>query len=257
MRPAPPQRGRVLGDQVDVEALGDRQLVPWVGHALPVRFAHAYTRDETRQLQLARRLAKRRRSQQHRLKCPGRGHDACELELDGQLVGSCAHLRDVRVQPVHERGEDALALRVIARELGIVERAAIHQQSRLPIAIQRSRAPGSPTVGLRAGAATFRAATAGPDPSRSLGQRTGRRCCARRCAARPSGRERLPPAPAARAPPGSPRSVQRDCRASPFSSPALSPACWLRTPGGASTQSPSNTMPPTRRARRARRSRSP
>ena len=83
---------------------------------------------------------------------------------------------------------------VIVGPLGVVERPAELRAAAPADRVRSRRDRALRTAVLRARAATTPSPRGGPAPSRSPGRRTDRRCSSRRCAARPTGRERPPPA---------------------------------------------------------------
>ncbi len=121
----------VIRDGGDIQAVRHREIVWRIGIPEAIGFPDAEPRDVPRQLQLAGRVAERRRPQHELLDRPRFRRDTRDDELHGQVVRV---LRDERVHAVREGGEDPLSVRVIAGPLDVVERPAVFQQPRGPIA---------------------------------------------------------------------------------------------------------------------------
>ena len=143
-RVAEPRHARqyVARDERHVDARGHLELPPRGRIRLPVGFLRAQLGHPRRQLQLAPHIRQRHRrlhAQQRRLGAPVLGFETREQELHGQLPGR-RRVIDVGVDPRSEGLQDAPALGVVGGELGVVERAAEHEQARDAVVLQGLRA---------------------------------------------------------------------------------------------------------------------
>ena len=140
--PGPHRADDFLGDDAHVEAFGDLEIIPWIGRCPPIRFLGAETAHVHREAEFTDRMAPDTRqpdlrpTQHHGLGSPRIRLDSSELELDRQIVSV---LLDVSVDPVGVGREDALPVRVIARPLGLVPRAAEHHLPGAEVVVERLR----------------------------------------------------------------------------------------------------------------------
>ncbi len=129
----------VLGDDADVEALRDPQIIPRVRRSTPIRLLNAVARHVERKLHLVDRMPpdardrERRPPQDDGPRGPRVGLDTGQLELHWEVV---AIRLDIRVHPAGVGTEKALGVRVIAGPFLGVERPAEHHQPGAAVVVE-------------------------------------------------------------------------------------------------------------------------
>ena len=132
----------LLGEEGDVESVGNDEVVPRVRCEAAIRLLYPVAGDVEGELHLVdcvaanARHGERRPAQDDGLGCPRVRHDPRECKLDREPVPV---LLDVRIHTLGVRREDPPGVGVVVRPLAVVEGSPKHHQARAPVVGERFR----------------------------------------------------------------------------------------------------------------------